>query len=337
MCGIFGYVNTCDPIQKVIKGLKHLEYRGYDSSGIAGLFNGKLECVKAVGKVEELEKAIEERQLKLDIAIGHTRWATHGKPAKKNAHPHLDESRSLAVVHNGIIENHHELREMLEKEGVKFLSETDTEVIAHLISHFYNGDLIEALKKAIPLLHGSFAIGCIHKDYPGTLIGIAKDSPLVVGVGKGESFLSSDSQAFSEYTKEVFYLSDGEIAVIQKDKIEIYSSTLEIIKKETEILSDSVNIITKEGYAHYTLKEIFDQPQALKNCLLSRFSEEWGSAIFEELPFDPKEFLSINNILIVACGTSWHAGILGHYLLEGLARIPARVEFSSELRYQNPI
>lgn len=337
MCGIFGYVGQRNAVEIVIKGLHRLEYRGYDSAGIAGVKDGKILHCKEVGKVNTLEEEVKAMGLQLDIAIAHTRWATHGKPNKINAHPHFDAATSLALVHNGIIENHDVLRKGLEKEGVQFISETDTEVIAHLISSFYEGDILKAVQKAVPLLKGSFAIALVHRDFPHQIVAVAHESPLVIGIGKGEAFVSSDTHAFAAHTREVMFLSDAEIAVVSPDKLEVFDSSMTQVEKESEQLAEAAEEATKGDFEHFTLKEIHEQPQTIRNALLSRYVEEYGNAAFEEFGDDLHELSSIERILILACGTSWHAGCVSSYLIEEQARIPVQVEISSEFRYKNPV
>lgn len=337
MCGISGYIGQQDPVKIVLDGLKHLEYRGYDSAGIAGIKNHEIFFCKEVGKIAALEKEIEMKNLELELAIGQTRWATHGKPSKINAHPHFSEDMSLALVHNGIIENHESLRASLEKKGIVFISETDTEVIAHLINSFYEGDILKAVQKAIPLLKGAFAVALIHRNHPGQIIAIAHESPLVIGLGNQEAFIASDSNAFSAYTKEVVFLSKFEIAVVKAEELQIYNHALEPVEKKSEYLTFQTEKISKGQFSHYTLKEIFEQPQVVRNALLSRFVEEYGTVTFEGVNFEVLELLSIQRILILACGTSYHAGCVGAYLIEEKARIPVQVEISSEFRYKNPI
>ena len=240
-------------------------------------------------------------------------------------------------MHNGIIENYESLRTELAAKGAAFLSQTDTEVIAHLISSFYQGDILKAVQKAVPLLKGSFAIAVVHRDFSDQIIAVAHEMPLIIGMGKGEAFISSDSNAFVAHTREVLFLSNAEIAVIKADKLEIYDASQEPITKQTETLTGEVVEATKAGYQHYTLKEIFEQPQTIRSALLSRFREEYGTAVFEELDFDVNQLLAVERILILACGTSWHAGYLASYLFEDKARIPVQVEISSEFRYKNPV
>lgn len=337
MCGIFGYVGLQNPVKVVLEGLKKLEYRGYDSAGIAGIKEGKLLYSKEVGKVAALQQKVDQQGLELDIAIAHTRWATHGRPSEINAHPHFDTNHSLAVVHNGIIENHEELRTYLQKKKVKFTSETDTEVIGHLINSFYKGDILKAVLEAVPMLQGSYALALIHRDFPDRIIAIAHESPLVIGIGPQQAFVSSDPLAFAAHTREVVFLENAEIAVIGVDHLEIFDATQTQVIKEREQLENIPEDVTKGHFDHFTLKEIHEQPQAIRNALLSRYREDYGTAVFEDLGFDPNELNLVERILILACGSSWHAGFIAAYLIEDMARIPVQVEISSEYRYKNPI
>lgn len=336
MCGIFGYVGKKDAVKTVLEGLHRLEYRGYDSAGIAGVKKGKIKYAKEVGKVAILEQEINKLGLTLDLAIAQTRWATHGKVTRANAHPHLDNKNSLALVHNGIIENHDVLRKKLKEKGVKFLSDTDTEVIAHLIASYYEGDILKAVQKAVPELKGAYAVALVHEDFPDQIIAIAHECPLVVGIGNNEAFISSDPNAFAFYTRQAIYLSNAEIAVVKADSQQVYNAEREI-EKESQLLEGNATAITKGAYEHYTLKEIFEQPQAIRNALLARFLPEYGTAIFEELNLSTVDLSTVEQIFILACGTSWHAGYVGAYMIEDLARIPTQVEISSEFRYKNPI
>jgi glutamine---fructose-6-phosphate transaminase (isomerizing) len=337
MCGIFGYVGFQDAVKMTVNGLKKLAYRGYDSAGVAGVKEGKIAFCKEVGKISVLEKEIDESHLTLDLSIGQTRWATHGKPSKINAHPHFDNSFTLALVHNGIIENHEILRKSLVEKGVKFVSQTDTEVIAHLVASFYQGDILKAVQNTIPLLKGAFAVALVHKDFPEQIIAWVQECPLIIGIGENEAFISSDSNAFSAHTREVVFLANGEIAVIKASKLEVYNSLHMQVAKEVERLGEALGEVSKGGFEHYTLKEIHEQPQTIRSALLSRFMDEYGTAIFEELNFDLNELLSVERILILGCGTSWHAACLAAYMLEDKARIPAQAEISSEFRYKNPV
>ncbi|HEV8052050.1 MAG TPA: glutamine--fructose-6-phosphate transaminase (isomerizing) [Parachlamydiaceae bacterium] len=337
MCGIFGYIGPKDVVKTTISGLKKLEYRGYDSAGIAGIKDGKIVYCKEAGKVAVLEKEVEAAKMSVDVGIAQTRWATHGQPSKINAHPHLDNNETIAVVHNGIIENYESLKKSLIAGGAKFLSQTDTEVIAHLVASFYEGDFLKAVQKAIPLLKGAFAIALIHRDFPDCIIAVAQQSPLIIGKGQGDAFVSSDANAFAAHTREVLYLADSEIAVIKTNEINVYDASMDAVVRETKILSNEIADATKSGYEHFTLKEIHEQPQTIRSALLSRTLEDYGTAFFEELSFDVDEFLSVQRILILACGTSWNAGYLSSYMFEDKARIPVQVEISSEFRYKNPI
>ncbi|MGK5594733.1 MAG: glutamine--fructose-6-phosphate transaminase (isomerizing) [Parachlamydiaceae bacterium] len=338
MCGIFGYIGSQNVVDTVITGLKKLEYRGYDSAGIAGVHQHRIEHCKEVGKIAILEQMVHEKQLSLDVAIAQTRWATHGKVNRLNAHPHLDPVSQLAVVHNGIIENYQSLKQELKKVGNHFDSETDTEVIAHLIAYYYRDqDLLGAVQKAVARLQGAYSIALVHKDFPDRMIAVAHEAPLVIGIGKDEAFVSSDSHAFAFHTREVVYLSNGEIAVIQKNHVEIFNTQNIRIEKPSLQLDGLTAETSKGEFEHYTLKEIHEQPQTIKNALLNRFIEEYGTAVFEDLEFNENDFINAERILILGCGTSLHAGYIASYLIEELAGIPVQVEISSEYRYKNPV
>jgi glutamine---fructose-6-phosphate transaminase (isomerizing) len=340
MCGIFAYIGSKDSLKMVLEGLKKIEYRGYDSAGVAGINtkSGKVEYCKEVGKISCLEKELKKSSFAVEgLAISQTRWATHGEPSKVNAHPHLNMDATLAIVHNGIIENYDTLKKSLIEQGVKFLSETDTEVVAHLISSVYKGDILAAVKTVMPMLKGAFAIALIHKDFPDQIIAFAQECPLVIGVGKDEAFVSSDSNAFMNHAKDVIYLSNSEIAVVKSDKVSFYDHEQNRIEKKVEKLESTGMDADKGKFDHYTLKEINEQPQAIQNALESHCLEEYGTAVFDELKFDMSELLGVERILILACGTSWHAGYVASYMIEDNARIPVSVEISSEFRYKNPI
>ena len=306
MCGIYAYLGHRNGVKIAIDGLRRIEYRGYDSAGIGAVTNGKIECLKDVGKISDLEHEL--ANLTSSTVIAHTRWATHGAPLKINAHPHLDDTESVAVVLNGIIENFQPLKEQLEAKGVVFHSETDTEVLPHLIARVYHGDLLKAVQETLVLVHGSYAIACIHKDHPKELVVAANGCPLVIGVGQDETFVASDSNALIHHTREVIFLSDGELAKITPDGVEIFDATMTQISKETEQLLHSVEEVTKGEYEHFTLKEIFEQPQTIRNAMLARFFEDYGTVALDGLNLSVNDMLSIKHILIVACGTS-----SGHY------------------------
>jgi len=335
MCGIYGYFGHRNGVKIALEGLKRLEYRGYDSAGLAGMTSAGLTVFKEVGKLPVLEQACHDFQSGLVIA--HTRWATHGKVTRENTHPLLDDKQNCAVIMNGIIENHQVLKERLEKEGVTFTSETDTEVIPNLIAKVYEGDFVRAVQQALALLHGSFAIAALHKNHPHEMVVAANGSPLVIGIGAGETFISSDANALIHHTREVIYLADGEIALIKADGVEIFDAAMTQISKKAEQILHDVEELSKGDFAHYTLKEIFEQPQTLKNAMLSRFFEEYGTVTLDDVKLSVNDLVEIKRILIIACGTSWHAGLVAGYMLEDRARIPTDVEISSEFRYKNPI
>ncbi|MCC5831834.1 MAG: glutamine--fructose-6-phosphate transaminase (isomerizing) [Chlamydiales bacterium] len=337
MCGIFGYIGPREAIPLVLEGIHKLEYRGYDSAGIATISDGILLFEKEVGKIANLEEVVTARKWQSHIAIAHTRWATHGKPTQENAHPHFDASVRCAVVHNGIIENHDVIRRLLEKRGVVFRSETDTEVISQLIGFLNKGNFLRAVQRALPLLKGAFAIAAIHQDHPGEIVCAAKESPLAIGVGQGEMFVASDSAAFLKYTRKAIYLRASEVALVTENGVEAFDSHLEPIAKTSEDLSQDMEEVSKGNYQHFMLKEIYEQPQTLQNALLARFSRDYGTATLDNLNFADEELQKIERIVILACGTSLHAGMIAAYMLEERARIPVEVEISSEFRYKNPI
>ena len=316
MCGIFGYLGPRTAVPLVVEGIQKLEYRGYDSAGVATLVDGKLVYDKKVGKVCSLEESLSTKEWNSHIAIAHTRWATHGKPSTINAHPHFDLERKCAVVHNGIIENHDALRTLLQKKGVEFCSETDTEVISQLIGFLYKGNFLRAVQRALPLLQGAFAIAVIHQDHPEEIVCAAKESPLTIGIGVEEMFVASDSSSFLKYTKRVIYLHGSEVAHITQHTVKAYDAHLSPIAKESEDLTLVAEEVTKGHYQHYMLKEIYEQPQSIQNALLSRFSEQYGTAILDDLHFTDDDLLRFQRIVILACGTSYHAGLLATYMFE---------------------
>ena len=338
MCGIFGYVGTKCAVKLSIAGLKKLEYRGYDSSGIAGLNGGNtIKMCKRVGKVAVMEEAAKEMEWNLNVAIAHTRWATHGKPTEYNAHPHLDSEDQIALVHNGIIENYDSLREQLQAEGVKFRSDTDTEVMVQLIAKNYDGDIRRTVQRVMPQLKGALAIALVHVNHPGQIICAAKESPLAIGIGNKEVFISSDTNAFLVHTKEVVYLHDSEVAVVTEEGFEVFDVTMSQVLKERELLESENQEVSKGDFEHFMLKEIYEQPQTIRNALLARYLEKYGTVTLEGLNIGVNDLLSIERILILACGSSWHAGYVASYMIEEHARIPVQVEISSEFRYKNPI
>jgi glucosamine--fructose-6-phosphate aminotransferase (isomerizing) len=339
MCGIFGYIGPRNSAKICVTGLKHLEYRGYDSAGLAGILEGKIIACKEVGKIDSLENALPEQLMSLGLAIAHTRWATHGEILEKNTHPHLDEEESIAVVHNGIVENHFSLRKMLQLKGRKFYSDTDSEVIAQLISDFYEGDLLLATQKALSLLRGSWGIALIHKDHPNLILAAARENPIAIGFNKdrSEAFVSSDANAFNEPNLDVMFLRSDEIALITPNKVEVFDRNSVRVHKETEPFEGGTISISKNGYPHFMLKEIFEQPQTIQQAFHNRLVPDFGTAEFENLSFSPSDLLAVERIIILACGTSWHAGQIAASLLEDKARIPTQAEIASEFRYKNPI
>ena len=344
MCGIVGYIGNKKAKEVLINGLLSLEYRGYDSAGIATIENSNIVINKEKGRVSNLQSLESVQNLEGTVGIAHTRWATHGKPSKENAHPHMDNSNTFAVVHNGIIENYAELKYFLTDNGYTFLSQTDTEVIPNLIHYYYSNDrlnngidkFLRAVKSATDDLKGSYALCVISNAYPDNIIVVRKDSPLVIGKGTGENIIASDIPAALKYTKDFYLLNDNEFAVIYKDKINFYNSSLDIHNKEIKNVEWACSSAEKNGYEDYMLKEIFEQPTAIRETIGSRFK------LGEKCSFDDidisKEYLeSINKIYIVACGTAMHAGLVGKSVIEKLCRIPVEVDIASEFRYRDPI
>jgi glucosamine--fructose-6-phosphate aminotransferase (isomerizing) len=336
MCGIIGYCGPKAADQVLIEGLKRLEYRGYDSAGICVDLDGDLALIKRKGKIRDLQAQL-PRALKATCGVGHTRWATHGEVNDSNAHPHTDCSGRIAVVHNGIIENFLSLKEKLVSEGHNFASETDSEVICHLIEKYYGGDLEEAVRKALALIKGTYGIVCMHAAQPDLLVGARHGSPLVVGIGDGEMFLASDVTAIISHTKQVVYLEDGEVVTITPGEYRTTDLRDREIQKKVEHISWELEEIEKAGFTHFMEKEIFEQPESIKRAMSGRIDFEQATAHLGGLNMSTRELLNVQRVRIVAAGTSFHAGMVGMYLLESVARIPCTVEISSELRYRNPI
>jgi glutamine---fructose-6-phosphate transaminase (isomerizing) len=336
MCGIVGYCGPKRASEILLDGLRRLEYRGYDSSGICVQTGQDLALFKRAGKIRELAKVVPP-DLAGTTGIGHTRWATHGEVTDGNAHPHMDCRNSLAIAHNGIIENYTVLKEKLESEGHVFRSSTDSEVIAHLVASLYEGDLERAIKNAAPLLKGTYGIVCVHVDEPGRIVGARNGSPLVLGIGDGEMFLASDVTAVLAHTKRVIYLEDGEVVSITADDYRTTDLKDRAVEKKIEHISWELEEIEKGGFATFMEKEIFEQPQSIERALRGRLDRELATAHLGGLNLTTKELLEIERIRIVATGTSFHAGLVGTYLLESLARLPCVAELSSEIRYRNPI
>ncbi|MCB2380168.1 glutamine--fructose-6-phosphate transaminase (isomerizing) [Hymenobacter sp. BT635] len=339
MCGIVAYIGYREACPIILKGLRRLEYRGYDSAGVA-LLNGSLNVYKKKGKVQELENFIAEKDTHAHIGMGHTRWATHGEPNDSNAHPHYSTSERIAIIHNGIIENYAALKTHLQKQGHAFHSDTDTEVFVNLIEEIQKQNscsLEEAVRLALHEVVGAYAIVVLSKDDPGQLIAARKGSPLVIGIGKDEFFLASDATPIIEYTNEVVYVNDYEIAVIRDGKLDI--RTKEDVQQTPYIqkLEMELDSIEKGGYEHFMLKEIFEQPRSILDSMRGRLELEAGHLNMGGIRAYERKFVNADRIIIVACGTSWHAGLVAEYLIEDLARIPVEVEYASEFRYRNPI
>jgi len=338
MCGIIGYLGRKNAVPILIEGLKKLEYRGYDSAGISFLKDNKIEVRRCAGKINILESSICDENLSSHVGVGHTRWATHGKPTQANAHPH--RAGGIVVVHNGIIENYFELREMLKKKGHVFTSETDTEVICHLIlSYSKNGTALEeAIQGALKDLEGAYAIGVISEAEPDRIIAVKKDSPLVLGIGDGEYFIASDIPAFLKYTRNVIILENDELARITHDGMVIRNvRTKRNVKRTPEKIEWSPSMAEKGGYDHFMLKEIYEQPRAISDTIRGRFSLEKGSVDLKEFALTANVLKNLNKIFLVACGTSWHAALVGKYMIEDMVRIPCEVDIASEFRYRKPI
>ena len=343
MCGIVGYIGTKKASPILINGLLRLEYRGYDSAGIATIENDKISIMKDKGRVKNLYNLPGIGDLKGTIGIAHTRWATHGKPSKENAHPHMDNSNTFSCVHNGIIENYHELREFLTNNGYTFYSQTDTEVIPNLVHYYYSKDtnnddlrFLRAVNKACLDLKGSFAIEIISKDYPDNMIVVRKDSPLVIGKANGENYLSSDIPAILSFTRNFYLLDDYEFAILSRDNVKFYDKDLKPINKNTTTIEWNASSAEKDGYYDFMLKEIYEQPTAIRETIGAKFSES-TKCEFEDLDFTKEYLESINKIYIVACGTAMHVGLAGKNILEKLCKIPTEVDIASEFRYRDPL
>ena len=337
MCGIIGYIGTKKAKPILINGLLRLEYRGYDSAGIATIENDGIKVVKEKGRIANLNSIEEINTLEGTIGIGHTRWATHGKPSAENSHPHYDNSNTFAVVHNGIIENYHELRKLLEDKGYTFLSDTDTEVIPNLISYYYKKekDFLKSVKKACDDLKGSFALEILCKDYPDNMIVVRQDSPLVIGKGLNENYISSDIPAILSFTKDFYFLNDREFAVLSRKNIEFYDNDLNKIDKPIKSIEWNTASAEKDGYDDFMLKEIYEQPNAIRETIGSKLSENKIS--FNDFSISKEYLQSLNKLYIVACGTAMNAGYTVKNTFESLCKIPVEVEIASEFRYKDPL
>ncbi len=342
MCGIVGYIGNKDAYPILIKGLRRLEYRGYDSAGVALISsNGNLNVCKAKGKVDDLVAYCQDKDTSGTIGIAHTRWATHGEPSATNAHPHYSQSKNLAIIHNGIIENFADLKNKLMSKGVKFRSDTDTEVLVQLIEYIQerkNLDLLTAVQLALHEVIGAYAIALLDKRDPNQIIAARKQSPLVVGIGDNEFFLASDASPIVEYTDKVVYLEDGNIAVIRRgEELKVVNILNRKLSPEIQTVDINLGQIEKGGYPHFMLKEIFEQPACLTNCMRGRVNVETDNVVLSAVIDYKKQLLNAKRFVIVACGTSWHAGLIGKQMIESLCRIPVEVEYASEFRYRNPV
>lgn len=337
MCGIVGYIGNQEAVPILIGGLAKLEYRGYDSSGVAVLQGEKITVRRSVGKLVNLQKSLKDNEIKGTVGIGHTRWATHGKPSEQNAHPH--RSDGCVLVHNGIIENYQPLKLELEKEGYKFESETDTEVVAHLIGRYLkaHGTLADAVRAATKDIRGSYAIAVISEHEPGTLVAARSGCPLVVGRNQQGGFVASDVMAMLAHTRDVIYLEEGDLAVVSASEIHLTDIEGRPVKRKSTKITWDASAIEKSGFPHFMLKEIHEQPQTILDTMRGRYSYETGEADLPDIGLTAGQFAGVERIWIAACGTSWHAGLVGKYLLEELARIPVQVDIASEFRYRNPL
>lgn len=336
MCGIVGYVGDQNACDIIIDGLKKLEYRGYDSSGIALCKDGKLEVHKYKGRISNLEDAISEKNLSSSIGIGHTRWATHGAPSDVNAHPHTNLNKTIAVVHNGIIENFVELKEWLIKDhDIVFNSETDTEVIAHLISVFYEGDLTDAVYKAVEKMRGAYALGVVCSKEPDKLVAVRKDSPLVVGLGEGCNFIASDIPALLKHVRKIYLIENNETVVLTKNKVTLYNAERQEVKRDVFHVTWDADAAEKEGYDHFMLKEIYEQPKGIFETLTRRLNEK-DEINLDGISMTKEDIERFNKVYIVACGTAYHAGMVGKFIIEKLAKVPVEIDVASEFRYRDP-
>lgn len=338
MCGIIGYIGDKNASEYLLSGLERLEYRGYDSSGIAVMKNGDISVIKSKGRLNALKEKMRNRDefLSASVGIGHTRWATHGEPSDTNSHPHLSQSGTFAVVHNGIIENFLPLKEMLISRGFKFRSETDTEVIAHLLEMNYSGELIPAVKKTVDCLEGSYALGILCKDFPDEFVCVRKASPLIVGVGDSGNFIASDIPAILSYTDKIYKLDDGEIGVITRDSVSFYDEDLNSLKKQEVHIDWDTSSAEKDGYEHFMLKEIFEQPDAVKSTISPRI-KNGNEIMLDGAGLSKARLESVRKIVIIACGSAYHVGVSGKYVIEKLTGIPVEVDIASEFRYRDPI
>src|SRR5712675_2476670 len=338
MCGIVGYIGHKKVVPVIIEGLRKLEYRGYDSAGIAVVdAAGKLEIRRASGKLRNLEEVIQKSPIDGTYGIGHTRWATHGRPTEENAHPHRDCTGQIVVVHNGIVENYLSLKQQLQDEGHKFVTETDTEIIAHLVEKYFTGNLEAAVRLAVKQLTGVFALAVLSRSDPNKIVAARQGPPVVIGLGDGEYFVASDVPAILGHTRDMFFLADGDMAVLTSDGVRLSDFDGRPVNRQvSHILWDPI-MAEKGGYKHFMLKEIYEQPRAVRDTTLGRVGQETGRIFLDEMDISPKQFKEFRQVRIVACGTSWHAALAGKFMIERLARLPVEVDYGSEFRYRDPI
>ncbi|HSU33574.1 MAG TPA: glutamine--fructose-6-phosphate transaminase (isomerizing) [Bryobacteraceae bacterium] len=338
MCGIVGYIGSQEAVPVIVDGLRRLEYRGYDSAGVAVLSNGHgLEVRRASGKLRNLEEVIRARPLSGLYGIGHTRWATHGRPTEENAHPHRDCKGEIVVVHNGIVENYLALRKQLTAEGHTFITETDTEIVAHLVEKYFTGKLEEAVRAAVKQITGVFAISVISSKDPQKIVAARSGPPVVIGLGKNEFFVASDVPAILSHTRDMFFLNDGDVAILTPEGVQLTDFDGRTVRRPVSHIMWDPIMAEKGGYKHFMLKEIFEQPRAIKDTMLGRLGLESGRVFLDEVSIAETDFRQFQQVKIIACGTSWHAGLAGKFIIERLARIPVEVDYGSEFRYRDPI
>ena len=336
MCGIVGYIGNEQAAPFLINGLKKLEYRGYDSAGIAVYNHSGIHVEKAEGRLKVLSDMLQGgARVEGTLGIGHTRWATHGKPSDINSHPHMSGTGNFAVVHNGIIENHMKLKTYLQSLGKNFVSDTDTEVVAHLLDHYYKGDVLDAIIKVINTVEGSYAMGIICKNDPDTMYAVRKDSPLIIGLGEHENFIASDIPAILEKTRDIYRMQDNEIAEITRESVTVYNMAKEVVPFTPYHVDWDIHAAEKGGYEHFMLKEIMEQPKAIQDTISPRIQN--GRIVLDEMNLTPEEIASFQKIVIVACGSSYHVGVVSKYVIEKLVRIPVEVDLASEFRYREPL
>ena len=335
MCGIIGYIGRKPAPNVIIEGLRRLEYRGYDSAGLVTIHNGQFELRKKTGRINDLAAVLKKQSAHGNIGIGHTRWATHGSPTDANAHPHLDQSGKIALVHNGVIENHQSLKDKLIAKGHKFQSQTDTEVLAHLVGEYYKGDLTEAVRLALKDVVGTYGIAVIHVDHPESIVGARRGSPLLLGVGREENFLASDVSAIIAHTRRVVYLNDFEIVTLTGDDFQVSTIEAATVTPQVREVEFAAEEVERGKYPHFMLKEIFEQPRVVENAIRGRISHDEATGKLGGLNLTPAELRSVDRLIFIACGTALHAGMIGKYLVEDLARIPTETDYASEFRYRN--